>query len=89
MFQNRIENSQRIPHRFWENQQSESVLRGFVLSKSPLPLPPLQFLCGGGSGGVVIITTMNLPIYFYLLLLSLVNSSGSGGSSSDIRFDSK
>ena len=46
-FQNRIENSQRIPHRFWENQQSESVLRGFVLSKPPLPLPPLQLLCGG------------------------------------------
>ena len=33
VFQNRIENSQRIPHRFWENQQSESVLQGFVLSK--------------------------------------------------------
>ena len=62
VFQNRIENSQRIPHRFWENQQSESVLRGFVLSKPPLPLPPLQLLCGGGSGGGVIITTMNLPI---------------------------
>ena len=60
VFQNRIENSQRIPHRFWENQQSESVLRGFVLSKPPLP--PLQLLCGGGSGGGVIITTMNLPI---------------------------
>ena len=82
MFQNRIENSQRIPHRIWENQQSESVLRGFVLSKPPLP--PLHLFCGGG----VIITSMKLPIYFYLLLLSLVNSSGSGGSSG-IRFDSK
>ena len=58
VFQNRIENSQRIPHRFWENQQSESVLRGFVLSKPPLP--PLQLLCGCGGG--VIMTTMNLPI---------------------------
>ena len=88
MFQNRIENSQRSPHRFWDYQQSESVLRSFVLSKSPLPLPPLQLLCGGGSGGVVIITTINIPIYFNLLLLSLMNSSGSGGSSG-IRFDSK
>ena len=60
VFQNRIENSQRIPYRFLENQQSEWVLRGFVLSKPPLPLPPLQLLCGG-SGGVTI-TTMNLPI---------------------------
>ena len=62
MFQNRIENSQRIPHRFWENQQSESVLRGFVLSKSTPPLTPLQLLCGRGSGGGVIIKAMNLLI---------------------------
>ena len=62
MLQNRTENSQSIPHRFWENQQSELVLRGFVLSKPPLPLPPLQLLCDGGSGDGVIITTMNLPI---------------------------
>ena len=65
MLQNRTENSQSIPHRFWENQQSELVLRGFVLSKPPLPLPPLQLLCGGG----VIITTMNLPITLLVVVV--------------------